>query len=466
MTSEPKHSFRAHDRHRREVVRARDALLPCVLSLALAAGAGTAAARASDIIPGAPQERPILLRGGTVHPIVGDDFVGDVLFAEGKITDLGTNVRAPENAELVDVRGKHVYPGLIDASTDLGLTEIDSVRATRDRSETGDVNPNVRAQVAINPDSELIPVARRNGILAVLSSPSGGIVSGRSVLIALDGWTWEDMTIRADVALHVEWPSAAPIDDWLLPGDARERLRSRDEALTHLHRLFDEASARSSAGRAAALGMSHDLRIDALAPVLTGELPIVARADTLGEIEAAIGFAAQRGLRLIIEGGYDAPECAVLLRERSIPVVVAGVYRLPRRRSDAYDAAYTLPARLHAAGVEYAISSASPGSDGASNIRNLPYHAATAAAFGLSREEALRAITIHPARILGVADRIGSLERGKDATLFISNGDPLETATNVEAAYIAGRRVDLSNRHDRLYEKYLEKYRRSGAIPR
>jgi imidazolonepropionase-like amidohydrolase len=195
-------------------------------------------------------------------------------------------------------------------------------------------------------------------------------------------------------------------------------------------------------------------------PVLSRQLPMIVEADDIQQLQAAIAFAAQQKVKLIIYGGYDAPLCAELLKKHDVPVIVGGVYRLPRRRSEHYDTPFTVPARLHAAGVKFCISGS--GRFGASSVRNLPYHAAMAAAFGLPPEEALKAITLYPAKILGVAKRVGSLEKGKDATFFITDGNPLETPTQVEAAYVQGREVDLNDRHKRLWKKYEEKYRRLG----
>jgi imidazolonepropionase-like amidohydrolase len=195
-------------------------------------------------------------------------------------------------------------------------------------------------------------------------------------------------------------------------------------------------------------------------PVLAGELPLIVDADDLQQLQAAVAFAEQQKLKLIIYGGYDAPLCSELLKKHAVPVIVGGVYRLPRRRSEHYDTPFSVPARLYEAGIKFCISGS--GRFGASAVRNLPYHAAMAAAFGLPQEEALKAITLYPAEILGAANRVGSLQKGKDATFFIADGDPLETATQVEAAFIQGRQVDLNDRHKRLWKKYEEKYRRLG----
>jgi imidazolonepropionase-like amidohydrolase len=310
----------------------------------------------------------------------------------------------------------------------------------------------------VNPDSELIPVARSNGVLLTLTAPQGGLLAGKSAVLQLDGWTYEDMTLRPDVAMHVIWPAMAPVSDWSVEASAKEQLARRDEALERLRRTFEDARAYQQAREAARERHPIDLRWEAMLPVLDGKLPLIVAANEIQQIQAAVAFAAEHDVRMILYGGYDAPRCAALLKKYEVPVIVGEVYRLPTRRSDEYDAAYTVPERLRQAEVKFCISGS--GRFGASQVRNLPYHAAMAASFGLPKEEALRAITLSPAEILGVADRVGSLEPGKDATLFIADGDPLEAATHVEAAFVQGRKVDLDDRHKRLYRKYTEKLNR------
>ena len=417
---------------------------------------------ASPEVPGAPQKRPIALVGGTVHPVVGQPIEdGVLLFEDGKITAIGRDVKIPDNARQIEIGGKHVYPGLINAWGTLGLTEVDSVRGSIDLSETGAINPNVRAQVAVNPDSELIPVTRSNGVLLSLTKPSGGLISGTSAVIQHDGWTWEDMTLRAPIGMHVVWPRMAPVIDWHTEKSRQEQIRERDQALKQIRQVFDDARAYQKARSAAQDGAAKqglDARWEAMLPVLGRELPLIVRAERAEQIQSAVAFAAEQNVRLIIAGGYDAEVCAPLLKKHNTPVILAGVLRTPQRRNDPYDAPYTLPERLRKAGVPFCIGMG--GRFPASNTRNLPYNASMAAAHGLPRDEALKAVTIHAAEILGVSKRVGSLEVGKDATLVISDGDILDTPTHVEAAYIQGRKVDLNNRHKRLWKKYQQKYRR------
>lgn len=412
-----------------------------VLLLALAVGQSSSGLLvASDQIPGATQSRPIAIVGATLH-LVGSETMesGVIVFENGKITQLGKNITLPTDCETIDGENRHVYPSMIEAYSDIGLVEINSVDATIDNREIGDFNPNVRAAAAFNPDSELIPVNRANGILLALTAPNGGILSGRSSMMMLDGWTWEDMTLQADVGMHVRWPR-------------------NDEGVKELAKILEQAKRYSLALESGESKPKKDLRLDALLPVIHGDMPVIVDASSLEEIEQAVGFCNQYEIKLIIHGGTDAPKCAKLLKSQGIPVIVSSVYRNPSRRHEPYDAGYELPKLLHDAGVEFCISAG--GRFGASGVRNLPYHAATAAAYGLPEAEALEAITSSAAKILGVDDRVGSLQVGLDATLILTDGNILETPTQVEMAFIQGRKVDLDNKHQQLYRKYSEKYSR------
>lgn len=425
------------------------ALALCVSLVAVAA--------ANDQIPGAPQRRPIAIVGATIHPVDGDPIAnGTLVFAEGRIVALGKAAKIPAKAKRVDAEGKHLYPGLFSAHTDLGLREINSVRATLDARETGRRNPNVRAWVAVNPDSELIPVSRSNGVLTALVAPAGSWLRGQAAVMHLDGWTPQEMLVRGPAGLVVDWEAIDPRGD-----ESEKRAAQREARLQELDDLLDQVRRYRGIRQAEPERGIFDVRLEALIPVVEGTLPVIADADRLSAIESAVSYAVANDLQLIILGGYDAGACAGLLKRHEIPVIVAGTHRLPRRRHEPYDHAYTLPARLQAAGVRFCIASERPGGpSGTANVRNLPYHAATAVAFGLSPQQALRAITLAPAEILGVAEQTGSLTIGKAATLIVTDGDILQTETAVEQAWIAGRKVDLDNRHKQLYRKYQQKYQR------
>jgi imidazolonepropionase-like amidohydrolase len=414
----------------------------CVVTVSLL----TSGAIASDAIPAAKQNHPVALVNAAIYPVSGSPIKnGTIVFQKGKITAVGKDVEIPEGADQIDLKGQRVYPSLIEAMSDVGLVEIDAVRSTIDKSETGSLNPNVKAWVSVNPDSEVIPVTRSNGVLVAVTAPSGGLISGQAGVLQLDGWTYEDLTLKAPVGLVVNWPQIRKADD-----------KPHEE----LDRLFEETAAYTKS-RAANPDAPADLRHEAIAKVLAGEMPLIVAAEDLEQIQSAVAFADKHKVKLIIDGGYDAPLCANLLAAKNVPVIVGGVYRLPRRRSDPYDRAYTVAADLQRAGVTFCISGANR--FGSSNARNLPYHAATAAAFGLPPEEALKAITLSAAEILGIADRVGSLDVGKDATLFIADGDPLEATTHVTGAYVQGRKLDLTDRHKQLYEKYRAKYEQKKA---
>jgi amidohydrolase family protein len=348
------------------------------------------------------------------------------------------------------------------------LQEIGAVRATRDVSEVGNINPNARARVALNMDSELIPVTRANGVLAVLSATAGGTISGTSVVWKLDGWNWEDVTIKEPAALHVHWPNMttrnrAWYDEEPVKSEDEQK-KEREKQLKEVRDAFDNAKAYMKAREAMQAGgprHEFDVRWEAMIPALKKQIPVFVHADEYLQIASALDFAKDEDLRIVIVGGRDAWRLADRLAAAQVPVVYESVLEMPRRSWEPYDAAYTVPQQLQAAGVPFCIST---GNGDASNLRNLPYEAAMAAAFGLPKEEALKAVTLYPAQILGVADRLGSLQPGKDATLIVTDGDPLEIESHVKMAWISGVPVDLTSRHTRFYDKYRNRPRPDGSV--
>jgi len=421
----------------------------------------------SDIIPGKPQEKPIALVGGTIHTVTkGTIENGVVLFDKGKIVAVGREINIPKDAEVIDVKGKHIYPGLINAFTTIGLIEIGAVRATRDVTEVGLVNPNVRAEIAFNPDSEHPPVTRSNGITMALVVPTGELIAGQSALMMLDGWTWEEMTLKAPVGLHIYWPRMTlPSRGFMFVRRSPEELKKEVETRLNLIReTFQKARAYKKAKESEIQkGVPYhdtDLKYEAMIPVLEGKVPVFIHANSSKEILSAIEWAESEGLKIVIVGGADSWKVADVLKNKGIPVILTNIHRLPSRRYSDYDEPFTVAYKLYKAGVKFCIG----GEGGYYNERNLPYQAGTCVAFGLPREEALKAITIYPAEILGVADKVGSIEPGKDATLIVTTGDPLEISTQVVYEFIQGKKVDLSNRQVKLYEKYVEKYRRLGLL--
>jgi len=408
-------------------------------------------------IPAPPQRQPIVLVNATIHPVSSPAIeTAAIVFDKGKIVDLGKDISIPPYAVEIDLKGKHIYPGLIESFSQLGLTEIGAVDVTNDYYERGDINPSVRAEVAINPESEHIPVARSNGIALAVAAPRGGLIAGRSALVMTDGWTWKEMVFKAPLGMTVNWPSMRIYDD---DDEASKRQQdSLKKRLETLDKAIEDARAyliATEAHEPDARLPKTDVRWEAMAPVLRGDLPVWIRANSLLEIESAVSWADKHKLKAVLVGGREAWHYTELLRQKGIPVVVTSILSLPDRRDADFDEPFTLPLRLYQAGVKFCIASGG----GASNIRNLPYHAAKAAAYGLPKDEALKSITLYPAQIMGVADRIGSLEKGKDATLIVTDGDPLEITTQVSGLFIQGRRIDLTNKHRQLYEKYQQRYR-------
>jgi imidazolonepropionase-like amidohydrolase len=436
------------------------ALLTALLSVTLTA-------HASPNVPPPPQREPLLLRNATLHPVSGPAIAGGSLLIEGgRIRAIGgSELAAPAGARTVDLGGRHVYPGFVAANTNLGLAEIRAVNASTDTTETGPLNPNARALVAFNADSDLLPVTRAGGVLTALSVPEAGrtgLIAGTSALLQLDGWNWQDMALVPEFGLHIVVPRLR-LNSALFPNQPEARLveirRSTEARLKLLDDAFDSARAYALA-RAADPSTPVDTRWEAMRAVLPSTpgavptRPVVMHADDLAQIRFALDFAARHGLKLIINGGADAWRVADTLRERQVPVIIDGLLRLPMRRDDPPDALFSLPAKLAAAGVRYCIAD---GGRDSTNARNLPFEAAHARAFGLSDDEALKAVTLYPAQILGVADRLGSLEVGKLATLFVADGDPLEPSTRIERVFMQGREVELADRQTALRDKYLKR---------
>lgn len=340
------------------------------------------------------------------------------------------------------------------------------VRQTVDVDEIGDLTPEALALTAVNPDTTAMPVARSNGVLAAAVFPRGGLLPGRASVIQLDGWTNAELAVRADAGPVVQWPQRSHGEDRrgrrgprTEPGEAAaDPAAAVEKARQRIDAAFADAKAWSAA-RTADPTLPLDVRHLALVPALRGEVPVFVLADELEQIESAVAWAIGRELRLVIVGGRDAFLCTSLLQRHDVPVVVGGTHKLPRRDDSAYSEAFELPALLSKAGVRFCIAS---GAD-FSQERNLPYQAATAIAFGLDPKEALAAITSRAAEILGVGDRLGALAVGKDATLFVCDGDPLELTTKIELGFVQGREIDLRSKHTELAKKYRARYQQQRA---
>jgi imidazolonepropionase-like amidohydrolase len=381
---------------------------------------------------------------------------GTVLIRDGKIAEVGARVTVPGNAKIVDATGLSVYPGLIDSGTQLGLTEIGSIQETRDTTELGDFNPHMRAIVAVQPHSELIPVTRANGITTAITRPSGRLVSGQAALINLEGWTWQEMTVKAPIAMAMEYPRAPRGRGaaFLATQATANIAQLRERQLTALRTKLEDAQAYAKAKEARAADRSLPARpvdhvLEALVPVVKGELPVLIIANSERDIRGAIELADKYKLKLIISGADEAWKVAPTLKEKNIPVIIGPVTDLPGNEDDDYDLNFSHAGKLSRAGVRFAFQT-----DNAAYSRNLPYQAGTSAAFGLPKDEALKAVTIYPAQIFGVDKLIGSIEVGKMANLIVTDGDPLEFKTNVKHMFINGKPVDLSSRHTKLYDKF------------
>ncbi len=409
---------------------------------------------------------PVAIVGATVHPVSGPEIPdGTVILSGGRIAAVGQRLEIPGDARVIKAAGLHLYPGLIDASTVIGLTEIGSVRGSVDINETGKINANVRVDASVHPASEIIPVTRANGITHVLTVPRGGLVTGTSALIRLDGWTWEDLIAASPAGMHVDYPQRPRESTFSFFGPPRskeDQEKERKEDLALLKETLDATRAYRTAVQAGRGRVPPDPVLEALVPVVEGRLPVIVAASELRQIKDALAWARKEGLRIILEaggGGFgagattDVWRVADTLAARDIPVIFGPVLSTGFRRHEPYDTAYTVPLKLHEAGVRFCLIN-SGGGFGASSTRNLPYQAGMAAAFGLPRDVALRAITLSPAEILGVGDHLGSIEPGKSASVILTDGDPLEIRTQMLRVFIDGREVDLSNRHLRLYEQY------------
>jgi imidazolonepropionase-like amidohydrolase len=387
---------------------------------------------------------------------------GSVLIKDSKIAAAGVNIPVPKEAKVIDASGLSVYPGMIDSNTIIGLSEVGQVNATVDTTELGDFKANMKALTAVNPHSELIPVARMNGVTTVLTCPRGGLISGQCALINLDGWTPQEMKLLAPAAMQVIYPvlgfgGRGGGFGQLIRQPTEQQRRQRDLQIENLRRKIEDAQAYLKAKEAAAADKNiptrtTDLNLEAMMPVVKGEVPMIIAASGEREIKGAVEIADKYKLKLIISGGENAPKLAKILKEKNIPVILSQVLDLPDAEDDPYDSAYARAAELQKAGVKFAFSTGD-----ASNVRLLPYHAGTAAAFGLPKEEALKGVTIYPAQIFGVDKLVGSIEVGKIANLVVTDGDILELRTKVKHMFINGHPVDLANKHTRLYEKFKDR---------
>ncbi len=417
-------------------------------------------AAAASLASAAAPAKTIAVVNAKIVPVVGPDLAsGTILIKDGRIADIGAAVSVPAGAEIVDGKGLTAYPGMIDAYSFLGLQEITGVNATVDNQETGRINPQVWAIEALRYDSMHIPIARANGITAAIVAPTGGLISGRSVLIKLDGWTNREMVVKNPAFLQIELPGIRSGRGG--GGGFGQRgggmMQSTASLVAELKDLFASARAYEKRKLYAAKTLSvslpgFDETSEFLLPVLKGEIPVMISVHADRDIQAAIKFVKDEGLKAVFYGAEQGWKVASDLKASGIPVIISQLYAMPPVWDDGYDQLFMNAVRLSQSGVKIAFSSGS-----ATAAKDLPYHAAKAAAFGLDRREALKAVTIAPAEMFGVAGEMGSLEKGKTANIVLADGDLLEQRTNVKAVFIDGKPCDMSNRYTELLDKFKKR---------
>jgi len=409
----------------------------------------------------APQSSPIAITNASIHPMSGPSIgSGYILFDKGVITEVGEGERVfTATTQVIDGEGMHVYPGLIAPVTQMGLTEIAALRQTSDSNEAGSLKPEVLAAVAVNPDSTLIPVSRANGILTFGTFPTGGSIPGRISVVSADGWTWEDMAIKKDAGLAINWPNMRPSNNWWADEPDAKQMERIQRRVDEIDEIFQQAISYRDGSRT-----PEDLRLDAMLSVIphsdgsAPDNPVYISANDVDQINAAVTWAIDLGLRPVIVGGTDAPLSAELLKQYDVPVIITGTHKFPKRADAPHDGAFTLPIELTDLGIRWCMSSA----DDTAHERNLPYNVSKAVAFGLDHDAGMRGLTIDTARILEIDDLVGSLEPGKQATLIVTTGSPLEITTNPVMAFVQGRQISLKSKQSELAEKYREKYRQLG----
>ena len=414
------------------------------------------------VLPAKEQKGLLFIKNATIH--VGNGKVienGTIKIKDGKIEEVGANLPIPmDDVKVFDMKGKHVYPGLILPTSTLGLVEISSVRATQDSREIGDMNPNVRALVAYNTDSKVINTLRSNGVLLANVVPQGSFVAGSSSVVQLDAWNWEDAAYKTDAGIHVYMPSLMPRPSFGRFGGGCgggpqapqvDPVKEGLEKIEGLKSFFKEAKAY----HAETAHEETNLKFEAVKGLFNKGQKLYVHANTVKQTLVALDFVKEFGFEVVLVGGSESYQVADLLKQNNVSVILQQPHSLPTGQDDDVDQPYKTAAALQKAGVLFAISDDDPQTRG----RNLPFNAGTAAAYGLSKEEALAAISLNAAKIMGVADKTGSIEVGKDANIVVSEGDLLDMRTsNVTDAFIQGRKIDLTDKHKLLNEKYEQKY--------
>lgn len=413
-------------------------------------------------------QEAFVLRNVTIHPVTAPEIAGgSISVANGKIVEYGAKVAAAKNVKVIDGKGLHVYPGMINCATLMGISEVTSVRESNDTNEIGEFVPQVRAVIAFNPDSEHVPVTRVNGITSVVTMPasltegrgSGGaaqsILRGQAAVVHMDGWNWEDMGINRNAGLLMRFPQIVTARVSAFEGSAAAAIpfadakKIYDAELKKVDNFFDAARRYQTAKLAKAADFKPNVQYEAMLPLLEGKAPLLVPAERERTIREVIAFAKKQKVKLILLDVQKPGKSIDLIKENNIPVVVGKPTNLPLDEDDPYDAAYSLPGQLYKAGIKFAF-----GTYDNQFARNLPFEAAFAVAYGLPYEAAMKALTIDAAEIFGVGNVTGSLDKGKSADFVVTDGDPLEVKTQVKMLFINGKNVALDNRQTRLYEKY------------
>jgi imidazolonepropionase-like amidohydrolase len=396
-----------------------------------------------------PRSGKFLLQNATVHTITKGVLENtSVLIENGKIAQIGSGISAGD-AEVFDCTGLVIYPGMIDGGTTLGLVEVNSVPETVDSQEIGNFTPNMQALTAVNPNSEAVPVTRVSGVTTVLTVPQGGLFPGTAALINLVGYTPDQMYAGAK-AVVMNFPSSGRRGRWDRRSDDDIKKES-EKALKEANELWNNAKSYYELTEKGA-ELEYYPEMAQLAKVISGELPLMIEVNTASDIQGALKWIEGKDAKFILSGVSEGWRVADEIAKAGVPVITGPVQALPTRQSDRYDAAYSNAGKMSKAGVKVAIRT-----DDQENVRNLPFHAAFAAAYGMGKEEAWKAVTITPAEIFGLADQLGSVEQGKVANLIVATKDPFETSSQVMHVFINGYRIPLSNRHIRLYQEFLER---------
>jgi len=393
------------------------------------------------------------LTNATIVTVTNGTVNGTLLIQDGKIAAIGTDVSVPSGAKIIDCSGHYIYPGLIDGGTTLGLSEVGSVSLTQDTNEIGDFTPHMQALTAVNPNSVAIPVTRVEGVTTVLAKPTGGTFPGTASLINLVGYTPDQMYAGFN-GVVMNYPASGRRGRWDRRSDD-EIKKQEEKKLKKINKIWDELTLYAEIKKKAKSGdvMTYNPEMDAMLPLLTGESTLLLEVNKDKDILSALKWVKEKEVpNVVFTGVAEGWRVADSIAQAKIPVITGPILSTPRRASDRYDAAYTNAATMQKAGVKVAIRT-----NDTENVRNLPFNAGFAAAYGMGKEAALKAVTIVPAEIFGVADQLGSLEVGKSATLFVSTGDPFETKTKVKYLFINGWQVAIDSRHIQLYDEFLDR---------